>query len=164
MWTGLLLGLYLLVRWLLNKPASTPQSYGSDIVVLATMLFFSYQYRKTLQEEKVTLKELMQLNVWTGFVAAIVFGFALWLYGTVLDEAFQGRCISQMIESEQQGGNSVEGKADVIAVIRKYKLVTLSWIGAFRTFVMSILWAFVAALLFRTEKASVKKNKNKRTH
>ncbi|MDY5968602.1 MAG: DUF4199 domain-containing protein [Bacteroidales bacterium] len=155
-WTGLVLALYLVARWLLNKPVDAPQGFGSDIAVLAAMLFFSVRYRRTLPEKKVTLKELMQHNIWTGFVAALLFGISLWLYGTSVDGDLLNRCVARMIEFEQQDGND---RAETIATLEAYTLFTISWIGAFRTFVMSILWAFIAALLFQTEKAPVKEKK-----
>ena len=153
LWAGLLLALYLVVRWLAGSPLSAPQGYGGDIILLLAMLFFSVRYRRRLPQEKVTLKELMQLNMWTGFVSALLLGVSLWLYGTALDHDFLRRCVDVMVEAEQQSGRAVEEQAQAVAVMRAYTLPTLAWIGAFRAFVMSILWAFLVALLLRTERA-----------
>ncbi len=146
---------YLMVRWLANMPANSPQTYGSDLVLLACMLLASFLYRRKLPEQKVTLKELMQMNLWLSAVAAVLFGLFTWFYGTVVDGEFLQRCLQTLIEGEQQGSSTPEQKAQTIAVMQTYTASTLGSIAAFRTMVMSILWAFIAALLLRSEHGNV---------
>ncbi len=146
---------YLLVRWLANVPANSPQTYGSDIVLLCCMLLASFLYRRKLPEQKVTLKELMQMNLWLALVAAVMFGLFTWLYGTVMDGDFVARCVQTLIDGEQQGNAPPEMKAQTIAVMQSYTAGTMGSIAAFRTLVMSILWAFIAALLLRSEHGTV---------
>ncbi len=155
LWSGALLSAYLLVRWLANVPVNAPQTYGSDLVLLGCMLLAGFLYRRKLPEGKVTLKELMQMNLWLAAVAAVVFGLFTWFYGTGLDGEFLQRCLQTLIEGEQQGSSTPEQKAQTIAVMQTYTAGTMGSIAAFRTLVMSILWAFIAALLLRNEHGNV---------
>lgn len=155
LWSGGILMLYLTVRWLANVPPSAPQTYGSDIVLLCCMLLESYLYRRDLPEQKVTFKELMALNMLLTVVAATLFGLFTWFYGTVMDNGFLSRCVEQMVSITQAGNASALQKQEAVSVIQAYTVGTLAWIAAFRSWVMSVLWAFVAALLFRNEESTV---------
>lgn len=155
LWSGGLLALYLVVRWLANVPVSAPQTYGSDIVLFLCMLLESYRYRKALPEEKVTLKELMQLNLYLAVVAAAIFGLFTWLYGTVMDDGFVSRCVDRLVAGEEAGSATPAEKQEAVRIMQGYGIGTLAWIAAFRSLVMSILWAFLASLLFRNEQGQV---------
>ncbi len=161
--TGLFLVAVVLFMKIIYYPLSVPHSLYTDIALLVATLFFAYRYREKLPEKKVFFKELMLYGLGLGVVAAIVYGLFLMLYGGVIDTEFPERCMQQFIENESQGNSTPEEKAQTIAVMRTYKLHTWALIGTFLTAVMSIMTAFIAALLFRTEKNIVrpKTNKNK---
>ena len=160
LYTGLLLSAAVLFCKLIYYPIYAPESYVTDIALLVGTLFFSYRYREHLPGKKVFFKELMLYGLWLGVVAAVVYGFFLLLYGGVIDREFPSRCLEHFILGEQQGNSTDERKAETIAVMRGYKVYTWALIGAFRTAVMSIMSAFIAALLFRTEKNVVRPPKS----
>lgn len=141
---------------LIYYPIYAPETYITDLSLLASTLFFVYRYRERLPEKRVFFKELMLYGIVLGVVAAIVYGLFLLFYGGVVDKGFAARCLSHFEYGEMNGTATEEEKNATIAVMRTYKLYTWAFIGAFRTAVMSILTAFVAALLFRTEKNVVK--------
>ena len=157
--TGLLLGLVVLFCKLIYYPIYAPENYVTDLTLLVATLFFAYRYRARLPERRVFFKELMLYGLGLGIVAAVLYGLFLLFYGGVVDEGFADRCLEHFILGEQQGSASEEQKAETIAVMRTYRLHTWAFIGAFRTAVMSIMTAFVAALLFRTEKNVVRPKK-----
>ena len=161
--TGLVLSVAVLVCKLLYYPIYAPENYVTDIALLVSTLFFAYRYRSRLPEKKVFFKELMLFGLGLGIVAAITYGVFLLFYGGVVDKGFATRCLEHFILGEQNGSASEEMKAETISVMRTYKLHTWAFIGTFRTAVMSIMTAFVAALVFRTEKniPITKSNKNK---
>ena len=155
LWSGGLLIAYLLVRWLANIPPDSPQTYGSDLTLFACMLLQSHLYRRHLPEQKVSLRELMQMNLWLCVVAVTIFGLFTWVYGSSIDSDFVSRCIQQLIDGEMAGDNTEEQKLQVVEVMKGYTTGTLAWIAAFRTAIMGILWAFLSALLFRSEQGKV---------
>lgn len=153
---GLLIAGVVLFCKLIYYPIYAPENYVTDIVLLVATLFFAYRYRSRLPEKRVFFKELMLYGLGLGIVAAVVYGLFLLFYGSVVDQGFTARCLEHFIAGEQRGAGTDEEKAATIAVMRTYKLRTWAFIGAFRTAVMAIMTAFVAALLFRTEKNVVR--------
>ena len=150
--TGLFLAAVVLFCKLIYYPIYAPESYVTDIALLAGTLLFTWRYREKLPEKKVFFKELMLFGLGLGIVASVVYGLFLLLYGGVIDKEFPSRCLEHFILGEQQGAGTDEEKAATIEVMKNYKLHTWAFIGAFRTAVMSIMTAFISALLFRTEK------------
>lgn len=158
---GLIISSAVLFCKLIYYPIFAPENYVTDITLLLSTLFFSYRYRNSLPDKKVFFKELMLYGLGLGIVAALLYGFFLMLYGSVIDSGFTERCLRHFINGEQNGTGTPEEKEATIAVMRTYKLYTWAFIGTFRTAVMSIMTAFIAALLFRTEK-NIVKNKNEK--
>ncbi len=162
LFTGLFLAFVALFMKLIYYPIDVPHTLYTDLALLAATLFFAYRYRQRLPEGKVFFKELMLYGLGLGVVAAAVYGLFLWLYGGVIDTEFPGRCMKQFVDGELHGNGTPEEKAHTIAVMKTYKTWTWALIGAFLTAVMSIMTAFVAALLFRTEKNVVYKKGSKK--
>ena len=154
--TGLLIGGAVSFCKLIYYPIYAPENYVTDAVLFVCTLLFAYRYRSKLPDRKVSFKELMLFGLGLGVVAAIVYGLFLMFYGGVIDKEFAGRCLDHFIVGEQNGAGTDEEKAMTIEVMKSYKLHTWAFIGAFRTAVMSIMSAFVAALVFRTEKGKIK--------
>lgn len=150
--TGALISAVVLFCKVIYYPIHAPENYVTDITLLVATLFFAYRYRKCLTDEKVSFKELMLYGLGLGVIAAILYGLYLLLYGSAIDTAFADRCLAHFTNGEINGAGTEEEKAQTIEVFNTYKLHTWAFIGAFRTAVMSIMTAFIAALLFRTEK------------
>ena len=79
--TGLMLILYLLVRWLMRNPAESPISFLSDGILLVAVFLFTMLYRNALPERKATLKELMLFGMGTAIVACFLYGIYIWVSG-----------------------------------------------------------------------------------
>lgn len=154
--TGLFIAGVVLFCKLIYYPIYAPETYITDIALLVATLFFTWRYRNGLPDKKVFFKELMLFGLGLGIVAALVYGLFLLFYGGVVDKEFAARCLEHFIHGEQQGAGTDEEKAATIEVMRSYHLYTWAFIGAFRTAVMSIMTAFLGALVFRTEKNVVK--------
>lgn len=163
LFAGLFLAFVVLFMKLIYYPIHVPHSLYTDLSLLAATLFFTYRYRKHLPEEKVFFKELMLYGLGLGIVAAIVYGLFLMLYAQVIDTSFPERCMKQFVEGEMQGNGTPEEKAQTIAVMKTYKIHTWALIGTFLTAVMSIMTAFVSALVFRTEKNIVRPASDRKT-
>lgn len=157
---GLLSGLAIsLLVLAISYPLRHPHNLTVDVVLLVATLFFAYRYRSKLPDGKVFFKELMLYGLGLGIIAAVVYGLFLVFYGRVIDEAFCARCLNEFIKNEQNGTGTPEEKAETIAVMKGYTIYTWALIGVFYTAVMSIMTAFVGALLFRTEKNVVRPKK-----
>ncbi len=156
LFSGLIISAVVFFCKLIYYPIYAPENYVTDLTLLVATLFFTWRYREQLPEKKVFFKELMLFGLGLGIVAAVVYGLFLLLYGGVIDRDFPSRCLEHFILGEQQGSGTDEEKAATIEVMKSYKLHTWAFIGAFRTAVMSIMTAFIAALVFRTEKKIVK--------
>ncbi len=150
--TGVFLCFVVLFMKLIYYPIEVPHTLYTDLALLGATLFFAYRYRVHLPERKVFFKELMLYGLGLGIVAAIVYGLFLLLYGGVIDTGFPGRCMERFIDGEMHGNGTPEEKEQTIAVMRNYTIVTWAMIGAFLTAVMSIMTAFIAALILRTER------------
>ena len=145
----------LLTSWLGPdvQPAS-PENYITDIVMLLGMLVVAYRYRRSLPDQRVTLKELMLLGLWVGFWASLVYGVLLWIYGSLdasLVVRFTEERLSLMPPAETDAQSALN-----IQLVQAYTAGDWGFIGGFRSAVISILLNLVTALLFRTEKAPVR--------
>ncbi len=156
LFTGLVLAGVVLFCKLIYYPIIAPETYITDITLLVSTLFFAYRYRASLPDKKVFFKELMLYGLGLGVVAALIYGLFLLFYGGVVDKEFAARCLEHFIRGEENGNATPEEQAATIAVMRTYSLRTWGFIGGFRTAVMAILSAFVAALVFRTEQNVVR--------
>ena len=79
--TGLLLMLYVMVRYLIGMPSETPEGYAVDGILLAAVVVFIYLYRNSLTEQRATLKELMLFGMGTAVLASMLYGLFLWAFG-----------------------------------------------------------------------------------
>lgn len=159
--TGIAMSLVLFVRdWLGETPMNQPENFVTEIVMAIGIFWFSYQYRKQLPEQKVTLKELMLLGLGIGVVGSVVFGLWTWLNCGVLNTDMVDFYNQQRISVMEPADSSAEAKA-AIEMVKKYTAGDWAFIGGFRSAVMSIIITFFAALIFRTEKSPVvEKRKN----
>lgn len=149
--TGVIMALFVLLMWLASNAISTPETYATDIVMAVCIFVISYLYRERLPERKVFFKELMLLGLGIGFVSAVVYGLGLMVYGQI-DTEFVSRCIDARIASMKSADGIEEAElAQAVQLVKDYSLGDWSFIGGFRSGVMSIIIAFASALIFRTE-------------
>ena len=141
--TGLAMGLYLFVRHWVGYPSSTPSDLGKDVLMIAAIILFTYLYRRGLADGRVTFKELVLLGLGTGVTAAVVYGLAVWLYcGVAYPEM-------TTVYADRFRTDETTTEAYVSA------LNPVPWAlfyGFVHTAVTSIIVAFFAALIFKTEK------------
>lgn len=159
--TALVMGAVVLFLKLIYYPVGTPENYASDLSLFAATLFFAWRYRKSLPEGRVFFKELMLMGLGLGVVAAFFYGLFLLFYGAVVDHEFAARCLEHFVNGELNGTADPADKEATVAAMQHYTLLTWALIGAFRTAVMAILTAFIAALVFRTEKNVPRQPANK---
>ena len=148
---GVILSLYVLLLWVFGSPMRAAETYATDILLTICVFYMCYRYRERLPEKRVFFKELMLLGLWIGVVAAIVYGLWLWLYGSVIDTEFVDRCIEGRLSVMDLEDESFETH-EAIRLTKAYTAGDWGFIGGFRTAVMSILMAFMAAIVFKTEK------------
>lgn len=144
----------------------SPENYVTEVVLLAGIFGFTYLYRRNLKAQAghegsgVTLKELLLLGLGMGCVGAVVYGLWMWLYcGTLMPtmvEHFNEQRIVVMPEAE-----TGEDARKAIELVSQYTAGDWAFIGGFRTAVMSVMFAFFAALIFRTEYAPVREKEEK---
>lgn len=143
--TGLVMCAAVMVLWLSGNPINSPETYLTDAVLGVCILFSAYLYKDKLPEEKVFFKELMLLGLGIGVVGGLVYGLLLLVYGQ-MDCEFVERCATVRI-SFLEVEDSV-GKKEAIELIKGYSIGDWAFIGGFRSAVMSVILAFVAALIF----------------
>jgi len=152
--TGGVMSVLMLLRdRLADRPMDSPENYVTELVLVVAIFWSAYQYRKGLEGGKVTLKELMLLGVGIGVVSAVVYGLWTWLYCGVLNAEMVEFYNRQRIATMPTDGAAA--LAD-IETVRRYGAGDWAFIGGFRCAVMSILFAFIAAIVLRTEKAPVR--------
>lgn len=136
------------------KPMATPENYVTEIVLLVGIFWAAYQYREQLPDRKVTLKELMLLTLGIGVVSALVYGLWTWLNLGCINTDLVAYYNQQRISVMDAADVSAEAKI-AIDQISRYTAGRWGFIGGFRSAVMSVIIAFFASLIFRTEKAPV---------
>ena len=155
--TGIVLAIVMLLHRALlpSNPPASPESFEADVVIAVAIFLSAYRYRSTLPDKQVMLKELLLLGMGTAIVAAIVYGLLLWLvlgavYPDLVDTFIQQR-ISLMPSADQ-------GVAEAMAIekTRAYTAGDWAFIGGFRIFVISIIFTFFSAIIFRTQKSPIK--------
>ena len=147
--TGLVLSLYLLVRHWSGAPCSTPADLGKDGLLVVGIAVAMYFYRRSLQDGKVTMKELLLMGLGAGLVAAVVYGLFVWLYCGVMYPEMTG-VYAERFKTED---SAAEG---YVAALNPGMWALM--FGFVNTFLTSIIVAFFGALVFRTEKAEVRAN------
>ena len=96
----------------------------------------------------------MLLGLGIGVVSAVVYGLWVWLNCGVLSP----ERVQYYNEQRMAVMDAPEQSAEAAIAIEKVKAYTAgdwAFIGGFRSAVMSIIIAFFAALIFRTEKGTV---------
>ncbi len=160
--TGAAMGLVLTVRdYLAESPMGQPENFVTEVVMAVGIFWFAYRYRKHLPEQKVTLKELMLLGLGIGVVGSVVYGLWTWLRCGVLDSSMVEFYNCQRISVMEPADSSAQAKA-AVEMVRGYTAGDWAFIGAFRSAVMSIIMAFLAALIFKTEQSPVVERESKK--
>ena len=159
--TGVAMSVISLIRdWLSVFPMSSPANLVTEIVLAVCICLSCYLYRCDLPYEKVSFKELMLLGLGIGVVSAIVYGVWVWLFCHQIAPSMVDYYNEKRIAMMEPAETSAAAK-EAVERVSHYTAVTWAFIGCFRSAVASIIIAFFAALIFRTEKGKVKiKNKN----
>ena len=143
--TGMMLMLYLVVRWLLKNPAESPVSYLSDGILLLAVFLFTMLYRNALPERKATMKELMLMGMGTAIVACLLYGIYIWLSGFSMPGQIE-LFTNNLMEDEPFADYPAH---DWSALWGFMSAVVMAVLGGFG--------AFISALILKNEKPEVKK-------
>ena len=148
--TGLMLILYLLVRWLMRNPAESPESYLSDGILLVSVFLFTMLYRNALQGGKATMKELMLFGMGTAVVASLLYGIYVWLSGIALPG--QTELFSKTLTNADDFSRYPVGYWSALwGIVAAVKMAVLGGFGA-----------FISALILKNEKGTVVSFRNKK--
>lgn len=157
--TGAVMSVILLAVDLISgTPMESPVNFIPELVMMVSIAWCGYHYRKELDQQKVTFKEMMLLGLGIGMVSAVVYGLFVWAYCCVRHDMVQ-IYQNQRIALMESADVSVDAKLAVESV-KHYGPGDWGFIAGFRLAVLSIIVAFLAAIALRTEKAPIKmKNK-----
>lgn len=145
--TGLLLGVYVLVRYLMGKPVENPESMVMDGVMLIAVLVTGIAYRKSLPEGKVTLKEMMLFGIGLAVVASVVYGLMLWGIGVVFKE--QTVVFTRVLAGQEIGVDDEQ---------LGYWALWWALLTAVKMAIVGGLGAFLTAILLKNEKSDIKRS------
>lgn len=141
--TGLMLMLYILVRWLMQNPAESPVSYFSDGILLVAVFLFIMLYRNSLPERKATMKELMLFGMGTAVVACLLYGLFVWLSGFAIKDQIKV-FTENMMENAPYADYPAYYWSALWAVVAAAVMAVLGCFGA-----------FISALILKNEKPEV---------
>ena len=144
---ALLLIVYLFVRLLMDNPVASPLSYVSDAILLVCIFLFAAYYRKSLPDNKVTLKELMLFGTGTAAVAALLYGLLLWGLGLAFPQ-------QTLLFTNSMTPNEVTLQDPQL----HYWAALWAIVAAVETLLLGGFGAFLAAIFFRNEKGEVVKS------
>ena len=148
--TGLMLALFLLVRWLMRNPAESPESYLSDGILLVSVFLFTILYRNALPESKATLKELMLFGIGTAVIASLLYGVYIWVSGIALPGQTE-QFARTMFKADDYTQYPVGWWSALCAIVTGIKMAVLGGFGA-----------FISALILKNEKGTVVSFRNKK--
>ncbi|MBR1766751.1 MAG: DUF4199 domain-containing protein [Bacteroidales bacterium] len=139
---GVVLMLYILVRYLMGRPAESPEAYLSDGILLLSVVLFTLLYRNALSERKASLKELMLFGTGLSVVASVLYGLFVWLFGMAAPAQTVLFTFTMRGQEIAPDDPQIGYWAALWGIVAGVKLAILGSFGA-----------FFSALLFRTEKA-----------
>ena len=147
---GLMLVLFLLVRWLMRNPADNPETYLSDGILLLSVFLFTMLYRNALPERKASMKELMLFGIGTAVVASLLYGVYIYVAGFVMPGQ-----IELFTNTMKAPGAFAEYPAHywsaLWGILTAVKMAVLGGFGA-----------FISALILKTEKGNIINFRNKK--
>lgn len=153
---GAVMAVVMLARDLLAAaPAPAPENYITELVLAVAIFWSSYHYRKGLDDGRVTLKELLLLGIGIGIVSAVVYGLWVWLYCGCIDPARTAYYCQQRAAVMTPATESPEARR-ALELALGYTAGDWGFIAGFRSAVMSVIIAFFAALILRTEKSPLR--------
>ncbi len=145
--TGIMLVLYLLVRWLMRNPAESPISFLSDGILLVAGFLFTMLYRNTLPDRKATLKELMLFGLGTAILACFLYGLFIWVSGFAIPGQIE-LFTNTMMENEPFAQYPAHYWSALWGIVSAVIMAVLGGFGA-----------FISALILKNEKPVVKTKK-----
>jgi hypothetical protein len=143
--TGVMLSLYIAVRYLMGMPAESPEAYLSDAIMLLAVFLFTLLYRNALEEKKATLKELMLFGMGTAVLASVIYGLFLWAFGSVATDQTVIFTLTLSGKEITATDPQINYWAALWGIVAGVKLAVLGGFGA-----------FVSAVILRNEKGKVK--------
>ena len=146
---GGLLSLYIMVRYLVGSPAESPEGYMSDMIMLVTVFLFTLLYRNSPEGKRSTLKELMLFGGGTAVVASVLYGLCLWLLGYAIPE------------QTDLFTRTMRGEEAVLSAPSHYWAAWWGFESAMRLAVLGGFGAFIAAMVFKNEKGTIREKRRK---
>ena len=146
---GGLLSLYIMVRWWVGSPAESPEGYMSDMIMLVTVFLFTLLYRNSLEGKRSTLKELMLFGGGTAVVASVLYGLCLWLLGYAIPE------------QTDLFTRTMRGEEAVLSAPTHYWAAWWGFESAMKLAVLGGFGAFIAAMVFKNEKGTIREKRRK---
>ena len=137
----------LMIRYLLGGVINSPLSYIDSAVMLVFVSVSVYVYRLQLKDRTITFKEGWLTGFVTGGVASVLYGMFLYCYVSYIDTQMPERCADNLRQVPDYADMTLQQLSEMA---RPSFIVVQSIIY---NVVVSVLWAFIAALLFRNEKA-----------
>ncbi len=143
--TGVVLMLYILVRYMMGMPAESPEAYLSDGIMLVAVFLFTLLYRNSLEEKHATLKELMLFGMGTAVVASVLYGLFVWAFCCAAPE--QTVLFTQTLSGQEinAGDPQLHYWAGLWGIVSGVKLALLGGFGS-----------FVTSVILRNEKGGVR--------
>lgn len=157
--TGVLLAIAVSLQHCLAPSSLTsPENYVTDSVVAVAIFVACYRYRSLLPDRKVMLKELLLLGMGIALISSLVYGLWIWLMGAVFAPDMVDAFIQHRISAIATSSDDLDA-AKAVELTKAYTAADWGFIGGFRLFVISIIFVFFAAIIFRTEKSPLKTSK-----
>lgn len=151
---GLVLSFVLFLRYLIGFAPDAPVSKAETWTVFAIMLIgggiATYYYRNNLTDKKITFKEAYLLSLLSNIIACIIYAMFMYIYATSIDngeDSFLKRSIGVLVKNFTEKGEAVPDMTG-------YRISFLSISSLMYNMVMSVLAAFISAMIFRNEKAA----------
>ena len=150
---GLLLSFVVMLRYWLILPLSQPVTYVENVSLLLIMFFFLWHYRRDLPDRRITFKEGYLLSFGLGVVASIIYGMFIYVYAWKIDPDIMER--SFVLQREYEANRMLNDEQVRFMATKQ----SLALAAILLSIVLSLLWAMIAALVLRTEKAEIRMKK-----
>lgn len=141
--TGVILSVFLVVRWWVSMPAAAPMGFAECGVLFAVLLLGFWRFKRSVQGMEAGFGRRFSFVWLTAIVGLMIYSAFMYIYIIGIDAEMQQRCLDLQRRQVANGGLSEEKLMETVRP--SYIAFSVALIGG----AFSAVWAAVLAFFFR---------------
>lgn len=140
---GVILSVFLVVRWSVSMPAEAPMGFAECGVLFAVLLLGFWRFKCSVQGREAGFLRRFSFVWLTAIVGLMIYSAFMYIYIIGIDAEMQQRCLDLQRRQVANGGLSEEKLMETVRP--SYIAFSVALIGG----AFSAVWAAVLAFFFR---------------